>query len=80
MRTWTLAAFTGRFALPTAVRLKYNEDNEYFAELVQSQVKHNGKGFGEFVQNGTISNANEPVGPSMQSVPEGSLLKYVDHA
>ena len=80
MRTWSLAAFTDRSALPTAVRLKYNEDNVYFAELMQSQLKPDGKGLGEFVQNGTISNLNEPVAPSMQGVSEGSLLKYVDRA
>lgn len=80
MRTWTLAAFTDRSALPTAVRLKYNEDNVYFAELMQSQVKPDGKGLGAFVQNGTVANVNEPVAPSMQSASEGSLLKCVDRA
>jgi len=80
VRTWTLAAFTDRSSLPTAVRLKYNEDNVYFAELTQSQLKYDGKGLGTFVQNGTISDADEEAGPSMKGLSKGLLLKYVNHA
>jgi len=78
VRTWTLAAFTDRSSLPTAARLKYNEDNVYFAELVQSQLEFDGKGLGTFVQNGTVSDVDETTTPSMEGLSEGSLLKYVD--
>ena len=78
MVTWTLVALADRSSLPPPVRLKYNEDNVYFAELVQSQLKSDGKGLGAFVQNGTVSNVDEPTAPSMESLSEGSLLKYVD--
>lgn len=80
MRTWTLAAFTDRSSLPTAVRLKYNDDSVYFAELTQSQLKPDGKGLGTFAQNGTISDVDEPATPSMEGLSEGLLLKYVYHA
>ena len=80
MRTWTLAAFTDRSSLPTAVRLKYNEDNVYFAELTQSQLQSDGKGLGTFAQNGTISDVDAPAAPSMNGLSEGSLLKYVNRA
>ena len=78
MRTWTLAAFTDRSSLPTAAQLEYNGDNVYFAELVQSQLKSDGKGLGTFVQNGTVSNVDETTSSSMEGLSEGSLLKYVD--
>ena len=78
MRTWTLAAFTDRSSLPIAARLKYNEDDVYFAELVQSQLKSDGKGLGTFVQNGTVSDVDKATTPSMEGLSEGSLLKYVD--
>lgn len=80
VRTWTLAPFTDRSSLPTAVRLKYNDENVYFAELAQSQVKPDGKGPGTFIQNGTISDPGGPAAPSLESVSEGALLKYVDRA
>ena len=80
VRTWTLAAFTDRSSLPTAVRLKHNEDDVYFAELIQSQLKPDGKGFGTFAQNGTISDVDEPAAPSTENALQGSLLKYVDCA
>ena len=76
--TWTLAGLTDRSSLPPAVRLKYNEENVYFAELVQSQLKSDGKGLGTFVRNGTVSDVDEPATPSMEGLSEGSLLKYVD--
>jgi len=58
--------------------LKYNEENVYFAELTQSQLKPDGRGFGTFVQNGTVSDVDGPTTPSMEGLSEGSLLKYVD--
>ena len=76
--TWTLAASTDRSSSPPPVRLKYNEDNVYFAELTQSQLRSDGKGLGTFSQNGTISDVDEPTTPSMEGLSEGSLLKYVD--
>jgi len=76
--SWTLAALTGRSSLPTATRLEYNGDNVYFAELMQSQLRSDGKGFGIFAQNGTVSDLDEPAIPSMAGLSEGSLLKYVD--
>ena len=50
----------------------------YFPELVQSQLKSDGKGLGAFVRNGTVSDLDEPTIPSMAGLSEGSLLKYVD--
>jgi len=76
--TWTLAALTDRSSLPPAVRLKYNGENVYFAELVQSQLKSDGKGLGAFIQNGTVFDVDEATTPSMEGLSEGSLLKYVD--
>jgi len=58
--------------------LKYNEENVYFAELTQSQLKPDGKGLGTFLWNGTVSDVDEPTAPSMEGLSEGSLLKYVD--
>jgi hypothetical protein len=78
VRTWTLAAFTDRSSLPPAVRLKYKDDNVYFAELIPSQLKPDGKGLGTFTQNGTIPDVDELPTPSMDGLSEGSLLKYVD--
>ena len=78
MGTWTLTAITDRSSLPTATRLNYSEDNVYFAELTQSQLRSDGKGLGTFSQNGTISDVDEPTTPSMEGLSEGSLLKYVD--
>ena len=78
VNTWTLTAFTDRSLLPGAVRLKYNGDNVYFPELVQSQLKSDGKGLGAFVRNGTVSDLDEPTIPSMAGLSEGSLVKYVD--
>ena len=78
VRTWTLSTFTDRSSLPTAVKLKYNEDNVYFAELTESQLKPNGKGMGTFVQNGTISDMDDVTVPPVQSMSEGSLLRYVN--
>ena len=52
----------------------------YFAELVQSQLKSDGKGLGTFVQNGTVPNIDEPTTSSMGGLSEGSLLKYVNRA
>ena len=78
VRTWTLAAFTDRSSLPTVVRMKYNDDDVYFAELIQSQLKPNGKGLGTFVQNGSVTDSDEPVVLSTGTVSEGSMLKYVD--
>ena len=78
MRTWTLTALTDRSSLSTAARLEYNGDNVYFAELIQSQLESDGKGLGTFVQNGTVSDLDEPTTPSMGGLSEGSLLKYVD--
>jgi len=69
---------TDQSSLPPAVRLKHNEENVYFAELVQSQLKSDGKGLGTFVLNGTVSDVDEPTTPSMEGLSEGSLLKYVD--
>jgi hypothetical protein len=80
VRTWTLGSFTDRSSLPTAVRMKYNEDNVYFAELMQSQLKPDGKGLGTFIQNGTITDEGDMAIPSTESVSEGCLLKYVDRA
>ena len=76
--TWTLAGLTDQSSLPPAVRLNYNEENVYFAELVQSQLKSDGKGLGTFILNGTAPNVDEPTAPSMEGLSEGSLLKYVD--
>ena len=64
-----------RSSLPPAVRLKYNGDNVYFAELVRSQLKPDGKGLGIFLQNGTVPDVDEPATPSMEGLSEGSLLK-----
>lgn len=80
MRTWTLASFTDRSSLPTTARIKYNEDNVYFAELTQSQLEADGKGLGTFVQNGSISNGDGRIVPTMGGMSEGSLLKCVGHA
>lgn len=60
--------------------MKYNDDNVYFAELMQSQLKPDGKGLGTFIQNGTITDEGDMAIPSTESVSEGCLLKYVDHA
>jgi len=57
--------------------LKYNEENVYFAELTQSQLKPDGKGLGTFLWNGTVPDVDEPTTPSMEGLSEGSLLKYV---
>jgi len=78
MGTWTLVALADRSSLPPPVRLKYNGDNVYFAELTQSQLKSDGKGLGTFIQNGTVFDVGEPTTPSMEGRSEGSLLKYVD--
>jgi len=77
--TWTLAALTDRSSLPSAIRLKYNEDNVYFAELTQSQLKPDGRGLGTFLWTGAASDVGGPTTPSMEGRSEGSLLKYVDH-
>jgi len=77
VRSWTLAALTDRSSLSTAARLKYNGDNVYFAELIQSQLKSDGKGPGTFIQNGTVSDTDESSTPSIGGFSEGSLLKYV---
>ena len=50
----------------------------YFAELVQSQLKSDGKGLGTFAQNGMAFDADEPTTLSMEGLSEGSLLKYVN--
>jgi len=50
----------------------------YFSELIQSQLKPDGKGLGTFVQNATAPDADESNVPSMEGLSEGSLLKYVD--
>jgi len=76
--SWTLAALTDLSSLPPAVRLKHNEENVYFAELVQSQLKPDGKGLGTFLWNRTVSDVDEPTTPSMEGLSEGLLLKYVD--
>jgi len=78
VRTWTLASFTDRSSLSTATRMKYGDDNVYFAELTQSQLKADGKGLGTFLQNGTISTDDGSVAPSAKTVSEGSMLKCVD--
>jgi len=62
------------------VRLKYGEDDVYFAELTQSQLVPDGKGLGTFAQSGAVSDVSSPVAPSMQAVSEGYLLKYVGRA
>ena len=79
VRTWTLASFTDRSSLPTAVQMKYDNDSVYFAELTQSQLKTDGKGLGTFIQNGTISTGDGSTPPTAKSVSEGSMLKCVDH-
>jgi len=56
--------------------LEYNGDNVYFAELVQSQLKSDGKGLGTFVE--PVSDVDKPAAPSMEDLSEGSLLQYVD--
>ena len=66
------------FFLVSTWRTLPREDNVYFAELVQSQLKPDGKGLGTFLWNGAVSDVNEPTTPSMGGVSEGSLLKYVD--
>jgi len=76
--TWTLTAITDRSSLPTATRLKYSEDNLYFEELTQSQLKSDGEGPGTFVQNATVSDVDEPTTSSMEGLSGGLLLKYVD--
>jgi len=48
----------------------------YFAELIQSQLKSDGKGLGTFV--GPTSDVDKPTAPSMGGLSEGSLLQYVD--
>ena len=78
VRTWTLATLTVQSSLPPPVRLKYHEDNVYFAELVRSQLRPNGKGLGTFVQNGTVSDVDEPTILLIDDLSEGLLLKYVD--
>ena len=78
MDTWTLTAITDRSSLPTATRLNYSEDNVYFAELTQSQLKPDGRGLGGFVQNGTVFDVDEPTTPSMEDLSGGLSLKYVD--
>ena len=80
MRTWTLTSFTDRSSLPTSVRIKYGDDNVYFAELTQSQLEAGGKGLGTFIQNGSITNGDETVAPATGGLSEGSMLKCVDRA
>jgi len=63
--------------MPSAVRLEYNGDNVYFAELTRSQLKSDGKGLGAFFSNGTVFGVAEPTTPQMEGLSEGSLLKYV---
>ena len=48
----------------------------YFAELIQSQLKSDGKGLGTF--DGSASDVDKPAAPSMEGPSEGSLLQYVD--
>ena len=48
----------------------------YFVELVQSQLKSDGKGLGTFVE--PVSDVDKPAAPSMEDLSEGSLLQYVD--
>jgi len=62
-----------RSSLPAAVRLEHNGDDVYFAELIQSQLKSDGKGLGTFV--GSTSDVHKPAVPSMEGE---SLLQYVD--
>ena len=80
VRTWTLASFTDRSSLPTATRMKYGDDNVYFAELTQSQLKADGKGLGTFLQKGTIDADDGLAAPTAKSVSKGSMLKCVSHA
>jgi len=75
---YTLVSLTDRSSLPPPVRLKYNGDDVYFAELVQSQLKSDGKGLGTFLWNRTVFDVYEPTIPSTEGLLEGSLLKYVD--
>ena len=76
--TWTLASLTDRSSLPPAVRLEHDGDSVYFAELTQSQLRSDGKCLGSFLWSGTVSDVDEPTTPSMEGLPEGSPLKYVD--
>jgi len=56
--------------------LEYDGDNVYFVELMQSQLKSDGKDLGTFV--GPTSDVEKPADPSMEGLSEGSLLQYVD--
>ena len=77
--THILVALADRPSLPPPVRLKYNGDDVYFAELTQSQLKPDGRGLGTFLWNRTVFDVYEPTIPSKEGLLEGSLLKYVDH-
>jgi len=65
-----------RSLLPTTARLEYNGDNVYFVELMQSQLKPDGKGLGVFAE--PTSDVDKLDAPSMEGLSEGSLLQYVD--
>ena len=49
-------------------RAKPSKPDVYFAELTQSQLKPDGRGLGGFVQNGTVSDVDEPTTPSMEDL------------
>jgi len=77
-RTWTLASFTDISSLPSVVRMKFGNENVYFAELTQSQLQPNGRGLGTFLQNGTIPDEDESAVSIQGSASGGTMLMYVD--
>jgi len=74
--TWPLTV-SDQSSLPPAVRLKYNGDDVYFAELTQSQLKPDGRGLGTFLWDEPFSDVEEPTTLPMEGMSEGSSLKYV---
>lgn len=74
---WTLASFTDRSSLPNIVQMEYEEDDVYFAELTQSQLRVDGKGLGTFRQNAYTNRDEYP--PLTLGNLDGVLLKCVVH-